>query len=69
MQTLGQKTMRVEFSSNEEVTKIKQMFADLYDEVNAISTHNTHDETTRWVEDAKYNLEIACMFAVKALTL
>jgi len=45
------------------------MFADLYDEVNAISTHNTHDETTRWVEDAKYNLEIACMFAVKALTL
>jgi hypothetical protein len=69
MQTLGQKAMRVDFSPNEEVTKIKQMFADLYDQVNAISTHNKHDDSTRWVEDAKYNLEVACMFAVKALTL
>lgn len=71
MLTLGQKAMAVEPNPNvnmEYITTLKLKFAELYDEVNAISTHNKTDKSTPFVNDSKYHLEVACMLAIKSLT-
>lgn len=71
MLTLGQKAMSVEPNLNVDmdyITTLKLKFAELYDEVNSISTHNKEDKSTPFVDDSKYHLEVACMLAVKSLT-
>ena len=71
MLTLGQKAMSVEPNPNVDmdyITTLKLKFAKLYDEVNALSTYNKDDQSTPFVNDSKYHLEVACMLAVKALT-
>lgn len=73
LETLGQKVIRVNFSKDSNVEDLKKEYARLYDLTHAISTWRDKTEfdleTNRLVEKAKEHLEIAAMFAVKALTL
>jgi len=73
--TLGEKTIRTNFNvtGDSNIDKIKNLYAQLFDEVNAIAAW--HDKTekssesNRLVAIAKTHLETSAMFAVKALTV
>jgi hypothetical protein len=73
-QTFGQRFIFTQPVSDVQILQnldeIKQKFADLSDTVNAISTHNIYDEeSARLVKLALEHLEVASMYASKAMTV
>ena len=73
-QTFGQRFIFTQPVSDvptlQNLDEIKQMFADLSDTVNAISTHNIYDEeSARLVKLALEHLEVASMYASKAMAV
>lgn len=71
--TKGYQVIRPDFSKNETVKKVKQLYADLYDEVLSSVTWNELDpearEANRLAQRALDELETSAMYAVKALTV
>ncbi|MGX2948583.1 Acb2/Tad1 domain-containing protein [Frederiksenia canicola] len=68
--TYGQKAVGLSFnpSSNDEITKCKQIFADAIDQLNDLRNATTSPEVKRMCSVAITDAQSAQMWAVKALT-
>jgi len=55
-------------SSNEQVNDIKEDFADIIDELNDARNETRDPEVARMISLSITNAQVACMWAVKALT-
>lgn len=71
--TMGELKIRTKFSANDEVSKIKNAYADLYNQVLGLITwrETTAEdiEEVRLVTKALEDLETSAMYAVKGLTV
>ena len=70
MPTYGERAVGVSFnpSGNPKVDDIKEDFADVIDELNDAKEETTDPEVARMLALSITNAQVACMWAVKALT-